>query len=538
MSQCAEQRISQLLLQAAHREGLLSGMRAVGGFLEWRGRHGSLRVRGRQWALGNRLTIDELPSWNGITIDVHGLVLAMRSLRQEAESPAWEQLAREMVRSVEVQRMAYAAAGKRAEPRSWEDFEAWTPEGHNLHPGAKTREGFSDEELRAYAPDFSQRVELPWIAVHKSLLRQSGELPEAFHLDDQYWAVPVHPWQRRHVLGKVYEAEWRDGLLKDLSRDLLPARLCTSLRTVHPENSEWPILKLSVGSLMTSTERSMSRHTVLHGPIYSQILQRALAERPDWARDVEVMRETGGLCWADQDESRPKSRQLSLLLRERLAEPEAGTAVPCSTLPQPLPGERTVLQTLFARGDGPLANLRRYCGLLIPFHIGLYQEWGLALEAHLQNCVVVWSKSGGPEKLWVRDWGGLRADPMRLSRRAADLAGALNPEAVTVSSDAAARRKLVACLYSNHLTEIVVGLARAFRLDERSLWATVEESSREALCQCPPGALRGDILQRPWPVKALLQMRLDPNGGDLYHETANPLRDVHLFGLDSARVAS
>ncbi len=524
MSHRAELRIAHLLLQAATREGLLPVAREVGGVLEWRGEAGTLRARGRQLALGNRLILDEPPTWNGRPLKAAGLVRSLRWLCDPAPSSApWDELGREMERAVEIQTAAYDAAQTRARPQSWADFEAWTPEGHNLHPGAKTRDGFSDADLRAYAPEFSDRIELPWLAVHKSLLRAAGEIPSAFHLDHEHWAVPVHPWQRKKVLTAVYPTEWQNGLIRDLDRQPLRAHLSTSLRTVHPEDPSWPILKLSVGSLMTSTERSMSRATVLNGPVYSELLDRALGEPSVWSSEVEFLRESGGLCWADSAERGPKARQLSLLLRP--------------TLPQPMHDQASLLKKLFARGEGPVANLRRYCGLLIPVHIELYQRWGVALEAHLQNCVMLWSPNQ-PRKLWLRDWGGLRADRVRLEERAPDLLARLHPGAVTLSNDASARRKLVACLYSNHLTEIVVGLSLAFGVEERRLWKVVHEVSQRALAAYPGSPLCKDILERPWPVKALLRMRLDPGSGDLYHQAANPLGEVNLFGLDCPRVAS
>ncbi|HIB69053.1 MAG TPA: hypothetical protein EYO33_29200, partial [Phycisphaerales bacterium] len=89
--------------------------------------------------------------------------------------------------------------------------------------------------------------------------------------------------------------------------------------------------------------------------------------------------------------------------------------------------------------------------LLIPFHLELYLRHGLALEAHMQNCVVVWSEEG-PEKLWVRDWGGLRADAEKLGRLAPDILTRLDHRSVSLSNAATAEKKLIACLYCNHLT--------------------------------------------------------------------------------------
>lgn len=525
-------RTLKLFLQAAQREGLLPPAEVCGEELHWSRGGQTLCVLGSLDALGSRLQLGSMPWLLGARdrsrLDLAGAIRLVRELSQDqADDAAWEALLDELEEAARVQAAAYLACQRRGRPSSAAEFEVWTPEGHNLHPGAKTRQGFSPEEMLAYAPDFSPTVELPWIAVAKSLLAQAGEMPPAFHLDGETWCLPVHPWQLKHVLPAVYAEEWGQGLLRLLDRPPLRARLSTSLRTVDPVDRALPLLKLSVGSLMTSTERSMSPHTARQGPIYSAILRHAKAEQPRWGA-VDFMRESGGLYWAREGEQGPRSRQLTMVLRERLPDPSRGLAIPCSSLPQPLSEGGTLLAELFSRGPGPLASFRRYCELLIPVHLELFQAWGVALEAHLQNCLVVWSESG-PERLWLRDWGGLRVDLPRLKQRLPELAAQLDPASITVSNAASAARKLIACLYPNHLTEIVVGMFRELGVPESESWAVVREVSLQCLAAPGDQALAEQILERSWPVKALLRMRLG-GGGDIYASLPNPLAALPAAG--------
>ncbi len=523
-----ELRTLQLFLQAAHREGLLPTERfePKGQELRWSGDGRVLCARGSVHAHGSRLSLTS-PPWlederGREPLDLAGTVrLVAEFAHAYRPGSPWDALIDELEEAARVQAAAYLAAESRPQPASWADFEAWTPEGHNLHPGAKTRQGFTSTDMLAYAPDFSDSIELPWLAVSKTLLGASGRVPSTFHLDHETWAVPVHPWQREHILPHVYEAQWSAGLIRDLDREPVKARLSTSLRTVTPLDESLPILKLSVGSLMTSTERSMSRHTVRQGPVYSELLGRALDQEPRWREQVELLEESGGLFWSDLSDGGTRSRQLSLLFRERPATPTVGVPVPCSTLPQPSPSGTSVMAELFGRGEGALSNLRRYCELVIPFHVWLFQTWGVALEAHLQNCLVVWSEDG-PERLWLRDWGGLRADIEVLRERAPDLASQLDPDSVTVSQGSSACRKLVACLFTNHLTEIVVGVSADAGLAEAEAWAVVGEVSAQALAPWRSSELARSVLDQPWPVKALLRMRLGGDG-DVYSNLPNPL---------------
>lgn len=507
----AESRILRLVLQSAWREGLLKTEQ-----LE----QSSLSVRGEACGGGDRYFLTKHDKSLSETLE------AIRSLSGVSQNGAWSEFCREMEQAQLSQAAAYLMASRRAAPESYLDFEAWTPEGHNLHPGAKTRSGFRASDHLAYAPDLCSEVHLPWLAVSKELLASSGRIDPLFELNSQTWAVPVHPWQLENILPKVYEPEFQSGSIRELDRPPVSCRVCTSLRTLVPTDESLPVLKTSVGSLMTSTERSMSPYTVRQGPIYTEYLHRVFEWQPSYAKKVTPMTESGGVAWADSSTSLRK-RNFSLLFRQRPPETEDGLPVPCSALPQPLhTGVGTYVGHFFGDRSQARERFRSYLNLLVPFHLTLYLDYGLALEAHLQNCVVVWSAEG-PEKLWVRDWGGLRADSQKLKSLAPDLWNRLDSKSVTLSDAATAEKKLIACLYCNHLTEIVAHLGRECGLSEGELWADIARVSEESFSGHRDSDLYRRVMQEDWPVKCLLKMRLGLGGdGDVYQARPNPLREM------------
>lgn len=524
----SEVRLLALVLLAAIREEILAPpTRDEEGKLCFEGKKGcGFIAKGKFFEKSMRLSLQELllePEQKKMRSFTDSLAMIARLAAIDTSLVCWRALVEELCDGVKVQAAAYAVADKRRPPKSWQEFENWTPEGHNLHPCAKTRQGFSAADHLAYAPDFSTGVDLSWLAVDKSLLESCGLIADAFDLGSS-WALPVHPWQRQNVLPKIYPKEWQQGLISDLERAPIAASISSSLRTLVPKNNSLPILKTSLGSLMTSTERSMSRHTVLQGPVYSEYLQRIWQKKPPWTKNTFIFDELGGFCWKEEvGEDKGRSRQLSLLFRARPSFDSELEVVPCSMLPQPRAGDldSRYWKEFFARGDGPLHNFRLYCKLLIPFHLHLMQEYGIALEAHLQNCVVLWSELE-PTKLGVRDWGGLRADGITLAKLAPDLYARLDPASLTLTDHVKARRKLIACLYSNHLSEAVFGLCQEFSLEETSLWAMVKEVSREALKPYLDQPLAREVLDKPWPVKSLLRLRLGVSEED-YRLQINPL---------------
>ena len=521
----ATERTTRLVLQAMLREGLFDSCES-----EWKEgrltlRRGELElsVRGRLAGDGDRFFTEP----DGEAFELGALMESVRRLAAIETCQAWQDFVEEVTLANQTQALAYQIAETREKPSSYLDFEAWTPEGHNLHPGAKTRAGFTSDDQLRYGPELSDSVELPWLAVSKQLLEPSGEIDPVFELDEDTWAVPVHPWQLERILPLAYGKEMDSWLIRPLDRESVPCRLCTSLRTVVPYKESLPVLKTSVGSLMTSTERSMSRYTVLQGPVYSEYLQR-IFEKENFGEDVVALHELGGFCFAD-DSDEFRSRNLSLLFRQRPPEAERGVAVPCSTLPQPVwqDPSRTYFHEFFGLGGDPVENFRRYLELLIPFHLELYLRHGLALEAHMQNCVVVWSEDG-PEKLWVRDWGGLRADAEKIGQLAPDILARLDHRSVSLSNANTAEKKLIACLYCNHLTEVVAGVSLSFDVPENDLWSQVARVSARVFEEHPGSTLSDRILEQEWPVKCLLKMRLGLGGsGDVYRMKRNPLKE-HL----------
>lgn len=398
-------------------------------------------------------------------------------------------------------------------------FEGLCLEGHNLHPCAKTRMGFSEGDSRRYAAELGGEFEVAFVGVRHDLLERSGVPLEHFlevDLPPGYGAIPVHPFQRRKVLPELYAEEWRTGVLVD-SPTRLPVRACTSLRTVSPVDPRLPTLKLALDIQATSTGRSMSRQTVVNGPRFSKLL--GAMEHP---AAFVPLGEYGGVRLRARGDRR--SRNLCALMRQRIRPGKDEMAVVTSSFTSPYPSpagwESSLLGQIVALAPGGPGDFwRDYVRLLLDGHLALLRRAGIGLEAHLQNCVVGFV-GGRPRRLYVRDWGGLRAYGPRLLRRDPGLR--LAEGSLTVSDDfEVVMKKLSYCLFQNHLAEVARILAQEHGLSETWMWSHVREQLRNMLGE---GSPEWAFLVRPTqPHKALLRMRLEDTGAYLYGELANPM---------------
>lgn len=135
-------------------------------------------------------------------------------------------------------------------------------DGHPLHPGCRTRLGMSAAEALAYAPEHRAKVELELFEVpRRRWLTTGAGLPPT---------LPVHPWQREHVLGGYPFLRATGGRI--------PAWPLMSLRTLASVADPSRHYKTAVDVQMTSAVRVVSPAAVRNGPLLSAMLTSLAAD--------------------------------------------------------------------------------------------------------------------------------------------------------------------------------------------------------------------------------------------------------------------
>jgi hypothetical protein len=400
--------------------------------------------------------------------------------------------------------------------------------GHNLHPCGRTRLGWDTTDVLAHDLETGHTT-VGFVAV-----RDDGHLgddvgaalaayPDLPAPPAGYRLQPVHAWQRDAVLPLRYGDLIRDGALRVLDAEL-DVHPTAALRTVLlPPGSDGlrRYLKVSLDIQVTSTRRSISVASTRNGPAVSALLHRMVAGDPDGDRLILLAETDGAAVPAGS------GRDMSAILRDaltgRLAAGER--AVPGSALPvvDPATG-RTVLAGLVdASGGGAAPWLRAYARLLLPPLLRLTVR-GVALEAHLQNCLPTFV-GGRPHRLVVRDFAGLRLHPRRLA--AQGLGVGLWPGSVVGTGDEGVlRAKIGYTALQAHLGELVIRLGESHGLAEDEAWRVIRavvDETYDGLGGDP--AARRDhaaLTAARVPHKALVRMRL-AGGGDTYLPVRNPL---------------
>ncbi|MGH3914360.1 MAG: IucA/IucC family protein [Pseudonocardiaceae bacterium] len=375
--------------------------------------------------------------------------------------------------------------------RTLEQHEQSVVDGHPLHPCCRNRTGFRAMDHLAYGPEHHPVVALDLLAVPADRCVVRGAWPAELRAAGRL-LLPVHPWQSARVLP-------RHGLAPHDLR-VLPARPLMALRTLAPIGRAWHV-KTALSTQLTSAVRDISGGSIQSSVAVSAFLQEAVG-RLGGGLSLQPNRAAAAILI--DGEPHP---DLAAVLRDcPTADLRPGeTVLPVAALTtRPPEGGCPPLCALAA--DDPVAWLADFGALAIPPLLTLL-AWGIALEAHEQNLLLVLSDSR-PRRLVYRDLADIRLCPARLD--AAGLPWPAMPGRLRATS-AELRAKLFATFVATTLNGLVTTLAK--HTQSERLWDTVGVHVRRAYATMPDTSVtqvdQRALLSEPIPAKPLTLMRLD-----------------------------
>jgi siderophore synthetase component len=454
-------------------------------------------------------------------------------------------------------------------------FEQLCVEGHNLHPGAKTKMGMEPQDVLRYAPECDGTAELRLVAIrqdrakwvtaedalsgNEALFQAFPEVEEAVRREwadkglslERYTLVPVHPWQLEHAIPTIYREELEQGIVLPVDRITIPCGSTSSFRTVvplHDHKRQKLAIKAAVNSQMTSTMRSISPQTARNAPEFTRLIREILRREPELSATFQPVCEVAGVHFITDGETDStvrtlKSRNLTAVLRESVesftTEDELAIVGSALYAESPISGKPILAELVehYAASIGEVSLreaacrfVKEYISVAVPGYLTLMVKYGIALEGHMQNSVPVF-RQGRPVRMLFRDWGGARIYRKRLEQQGMPIS--FFPGSVTVTDRLQEmHNKLYYTLFQNHLGEIVQQVCRTFGAEERELWREVRRSCDsvfERLRAVPHWRENVEqderaLYQPQVEHKALTLMRLLPDEkGYAYADVPNPL---------------
>ncbi|MEU6351434.1 IucA/IucC family protein [Streptomyces sp. NPDC047072] len=288
---------------------------------------------------------------------------------------------------------------------------------HPVYPTARGRSGLTEDQLRAYAPEFHPRFTLRWLAVPREAVTMVGPLPGFWptpselglpEVQDTHVALPVHPLTVGAPLDEALRSTGLAGSALLAERAYLEVVPTLSMRTVAvaADPSVHLKLPLATATLGLRNKRSIKPGTLIDGAAGQRLLERAAAREHRFRAMILHADET--------TYAHAGHELLAFLCRRYPAGLDGAVVVPLAALLAPAPDGRPLLDHLADRfyGGDPLALFDALLTLLLDWQTTLFGQ-GVALESHQQNVSLVLRPRS--LRLLFKDNDGPRVNTARLT---------------------------------------------------------------------------------------------------------------------------
>lgn len=392
--------------------------------------------------------------------------------------------------------------------------------GHIFHVTSKASEGFSEQDRQRYAPELGASFRLHYFAVATGLLDtrtvDGGILPidpEAarFAADllagGDYRLLPCHPWQASYLLGQPEIDALR------MSNSLIPlgplgevAWPTSSVRTVWLPGQNL-FLKLSLNIRITNFVRNNPPEQVeraLDASLALSLLPRQARESTVFrilpelgSQTLEVPNEAlRAACAVVYRQAMPAGEAEHVQVVASVLEEAADGEIPLLALLQQAAGERAPDEALVR------AWWARYLDVTLLPLLHLFADYGVSLEAHLQNAMVAF-RAGWPVCGYVRDMEGAS-----ISRQRFPFLDRLPSDSPALYEEEQAWHRFQYYVLVNHVGHVIACLARTGLGTEAGLWRDTA-----ARLQASGNPLVPHLLKLPTlPAKANLLSSFDQQG--------------------------
>lgn len=367
-----------------------------------------------------------------------------------------------------------------------------------FHPTARATVGWTSAERGQYGPMRADSVSLAWVAVSRSELRHGGgEIShrlDAVLLDkcdqqrltgamdavgadlEEYQPLPVHPWQRVHMLPGTFAEELASGAVVPLEDELGSFRPTASIRTLVTEPESMYHVKLPLGVATLGATRLLPPRYLDNGERAQRTMTEIIERHAPLRELVAVCDERNWCGWRGTDPYADRPGQLAAQVREYpaglLDDPQL-TVVPMAALAADEWDVLAGAMDMAAIPGGPVGFFGVVADALCVAGLG-FLGCGALPELHGQN-VVLALRDGQVDRLILRDHDTLRVYPGWLRA-----AGVADPEyqikpgaaqSLCLPTGEALLGYLQTLGFQVNLYGIIDALARHYSLSETLFWA-------------------------------------------------------------------
>ncbi|WP_413378612.1 IucA/IucC family protein [Alkalihalobacillus sp. 1P02AB] len=293
--------------------------------------------------------------------------------------------------------------------------------GHWFHPTPKSRQGMANWQHNDYAPELAGQFQLHYFRVKNEYIKQESALEiKAVEMIDssieqgevsnhsELSLIPMHPLQTQWLLQQTYVQEAINRGIMEYLGPLGAAYTATSsMRTVYNANQDW-MLKFSIPVKITNSLR-VNRLAELKAGVAMAKLKRALP----FFQNHPTFEIIDDLAYLTVNLPGRKETGFETIIRVNpfRGEKSKGISSIAALVQDPMPGEKSLLvnqiealteKEICSGEEVSLKWFKKYLeNVMVPL-ISLFDEHGIALEAHQQNSLLDLT-TNYPERYYYRD---------------------------------------------------------------------------------------------------------------------------------------
>jgi len=421
--------------------------------------------------------------------------------------------------------------------------------GHATHPAAKSRLGFTEQDIIEYSPELRATFQLHYFAAKIGNVKRLGQgltdielrkLSNIAQLPSGYALLPVHQWQAKYLLQQnIINDLIEKDLLIDLGIQGKEMTATSSLRTLYNPELNF-FIKGSLNVRITNCVRKNAYYELESAVKLTQLLAHNFIQLEHMHPGLKIMREPGCLT-LDFPELPQTQRVLveegfGVLFRESPQElKEQNILLAGSLFTQGLSGESNVKSHIWnlsqlrqiSYEQSNLLWFKSYLDSLLPSMFDSLFKHGIVFEPHLQN-ILIKEEEGLVTGVWIRDLEGTKLNQQLW--KAEQLSDMSDKASNSVLYDQEkCWRRLAYCLFINNIVQAIFCLSRREPVLEARLWhqvrLTVQEYLKQNNNELAKDKLSNLLAGKPIPNKANLITRFlkRPDKEAEYTDFPNPL---------------
>ncbi|MEB2282177.1 siderophore biosynthesis protein [Lysinibacillus xylanilyticus] len=295
--------------------------------------------------------------------------------------------------------------------------------GHWLHPTPKSRQGMPNWQQISFAPELQGSFQLHYFRVDPKIVKESSVLEKSASeliyqsltksqpdlvMSKKDCLIPMHPLQAQWLLQQQYvKNALAEGLIKYEGALGALYTATSSIRTVYSPNEEL-MYKFSIPVKITNSLRVNRTHELKAGIVMARLMNKL-----NFLQNYPYFRMIDDPAYMTVEFPNQTESGFEVIFRSNVFPKghDEGICMIATLVQEPLPNEKSKLcQLIMKISQSEFRSLESvsldwfkvYWKCAIESLLRLYDEHGIALEAHQQNSLLNVS-SGYPTTYYYRD---------------------------------------------------------------------------------------------------------------------------------------